>query len=44
MDRVLWILAIIGFAVAAFGQWRGDMRMVALGWLALALAAFTFVV
>lgn len=41
MDKILLILALLGLLLATYGQWRGDTRLVAAGWLGLALITFT---
>ena len=38
-DLILYVLALAGFLIAAFGTWKQIPPMVAYGWLALAAMA-----
>lgn len=43
MDLVLLILSIVALLIGAFGTYRADPRMVALGWVGIALFVLTFI-
>lgn len=43
-DLLLWILAIICFIVAAYGTYKTQPPLAALGWIGLVFAALTFIV